>query len=100
MFVEIDGFKVVIVEGGWLDLMWEKFLELQKFYMWWSYCVKDWDVVDKGCCFDYIWLLLDFVLYVIDIEILCEVCGWIQLFDYVLVIVCFVFQCFLYFCKF
>ncbi len=53
--IETDGLKAVIAEGGWSDLLREKFPEPQKLYTWWSYRAKDWDAADKGRRLDHIW---------------------------------------------
>lgn len=74
--------------GGWVDIMCKDILE-GWFYSWWSYCVKDWDVVDKGWCLDYVWVMLDIFNVGYFSCVLCDVCGWEKLSDYVLVFVIF-----------
>ncbi|MCD2178459.1 exodeoxyribonuclease III [Rhizobium sp. C1] len=89
--VETDGLKAVIAEGGWSDLMREKFPEPQKLYTWWSYRAKDWDAADKGRRLDHIWSSPDLAPHVTDIEILREARGWTQPSDHVPVIARFAF---------
>ncbi|MET3615461.1 exodeoxyribonuclease-3 [Rhizobium aquaticum] len=89
--VETDGLKAVIAEGGWSDLMREKFPEPQKLYTWWSYRAKDWDAADKGRRLDHIWSSPDLAPHVTEIEILREARGWAQPSDHVPVIARFVF---------
>ena len=73
--VETELLDLVRDEGGWSDLVREKFSLEEILFTWWSYRARDWDVSNRGRRLDHIWSAPELVKSLSEISVLARSAG-------------------------
>lgn len=81
--VETELLDQIRDEGGWSDLVREKYTLDEVLFTWWSYRARDWDTSNRGRRLDHIWSAPELVNSLSDISILREARGWEKPSDHV-----------------